>query len=87
MSYFFAVIAIVVVVNLYLLFKFNSRKKRNIGKETTRQRIETEKHHEELVRKLDFEQQDAERRVELKNKTLELYEQVRRQAEADEQDK
>jgi len=85
MTYFFAIIAIVVVVNIYLLFK-NSKRKRNVGKESTKQRIETEKHHEELVRKLGYEQEDALRRVELRNKTLEMYEQVRRQAEEQEQE-
>ena len=80
MPYLFAVIGIIVVFNFYLLFK-RSRKSRNIGKDATAQRVAMVKHHDDLVRKLNYEQADAARRVDLRNKTLEMYEQVRRNAE------
>ena len=85
MPYLFTVIAVVVVVNFFLLFRSRKRKS-NVGKKATDERIATVKRHEDLVRKLDFEQADAIRRVELQNKTFEMYEQVRRQVEAEEQE-
>ena len=86
MEYLFAIVGILVVFNFYLLFK-RSRKGRNVGKETTANRVAMEKSHDALVRKLNYEQQDAARRVELRNKTLDMYEQVRRQAQANEEQK
>jgi len=85
MPYLFTIIAILIIVNLFMLFK-RSRKSRNMGKDSKSERIATAKRHDDLVRKLDHEQADAIRRVELRNKTFEMYEQVRRQAEADEQE-
>ena len=85
MPYLFAIIAILVVANFYMLFRRN-KKKRDVGKDATSKRVATVKRHDDLVRKLDYEQADAKRRVELQNKTFEMYEQVRKQAEADEQE-
>ncbi|MCL2125624.1 MAG: hypothetical protein FWH33_06520 [Oscillospiraceae bacterium] len=76
MPYLFAVIAILVVANFYLLFR-RRNKGRNVGKTAKAQREAQVKHHADLVRKLDREQEDAARRVELRNKTLEMYEQVK----------
>ena len=84
MPYLFAIIAILVVANFYMLFR-RSKKSRNIGKETKADRIASVKNYDSLKRKLEFEQQDAIRRLELRNKTFEMYEQVRRQAEAEEE--
>jgi len=86
MPYIFTIIAILVIVNLYMLFK-RSKKGRNVGKNAAAERIATVKRHDDLVRKLDHEQADAQRRVDAQNKTFEMYEQVRRQAEANEQEK
>ena len=83
MPYLFAVIGILVVANFYLLFK-RGKKGRNVGKDATAERVATVKRHDDLVRQLDLEQMDAARRVELRNKTLDMYEEVRRKAEANE---
>ena len=48
------------------------------------ERAATVKRHDALIRKLDYEQRDAARRVELRNKTFEMYDQVRKQADIDE---
>jgi len=85
MPYLFAIIGLLVVLNFYMLFR-RSRKGRNVGKDATAERIATAKHHDDLVRRLDREQEEAARHVELRNKTLEMYEQARRQGEANEQD-
>ena len=79
--YLFAVIGILVIANLYFLLK-RSKKSRNVGKDAAAQRAATVKRHDALIRKLDYEQRDAARRVELRNKTLEMYDQVRKQAES-----
>ena len=83
MSYFFVIIALLVVANFYFLFK-RGKRGRNVGKKATEERIATVKRHDSLVRTLDLEQEEAARRVELRKKTFEMYEQVRRQAERDE---
>ena len=85
MPYIFIVVAIIIVANFYMLFRRN-RKSRNVGKDATAQRIAIVKSHDDLVRRLDHEQEEAARHVELRNKTLEMYEQARRQGEANEQD-
>ena len=80
MPYLLLIIGIVLVGNFYI---FYSRYKKNSAsaKRDIDSRNIAERHHEELKRRLDREQEDAARRVELRNKTLEMYEQVRRQAE------
>ena len=83
LPYLFVIIALLVAVNFYLLFK-RSKKSRHTRKESAAKHEETIRHHDNLVRKLDREQIEAARRVELRNKTLEMYEQVRKQAEAEE---
>ena len=80
--YLFAIIAILVIANLYFLLK-RSKKSRDVGKDAAAERVATVKRHDSLVRKLDYEQRDAARRVELRNKTLEMYDQVRKQANTD----
>ena len=80
MPYLFALIGALVVVNIFMLVK-RSRKTRDVGKDATAQRIATVKRHDALVRKLDREQEDAARRVELRNKTFEMYDQVRKQSD------
>ena len=80
-SYFILIIGALIVVNCFLLLR-RSKKGRNVGKEAAAEREATVKRHDALVRKLDREQEEAARRVELRNKTFEMYEQVRRQAEA-----
>jgi len=83
MEYLFAIAGILVIVNLYMFFK-RYKKGRYTRKNVESERMAIVKRHADLELKLKREQEDAARRVELQNKTLELYEQVRRNAEADE---
>ena len=85
MPYLFAIIAIVIVANFYMLFK-RSKRGRNVGKDVAAKRVASVKNYDDLKRKLDFEQQDAIRRIELRKKTWEMYEQVRKQAEEQEKE-
>ena len=80
MPYFFVIVALLVIVNFYFLFK-RGKRSRNIGEETKARRIASEKYHDDLVRKLDHEQEDAARRVDLQNRTFDMYDLVRKQAE------
>ena len=81
--YLFAIVGILVIANLYFLLK-RSKKSRNVGKDAAAERAATVKRHDALVRKLDYEQRDAARRVELRNRTFEMYDQVRKQTDIDE---
>ena len=80
MPYLFAIIGILIAANFYFLFK-RGKKGQNTRKNAAANRAATVKRHEDLIRKLDREQIEAIKRVELRNKTLEMYEQVRREAE------
>ena len=82
MPYILVIIALLVVVNFYLLF-IRSKRNRNVGKKATVDRIKAVKHHDDLIRKLDHEQEEAAKYVELRNKTLDMYDQVRKQNEFD----
>ena len=84
MSYIYAIIGIIIAGNFYMLFR-RSKKNRNSKKDAAAKRAAVTKNHDYLVRKLDFEQKEAARRVELRNKTLEMYKQVRKNAESDQQ--
>ena len=82
MHYFFVIVAVLVVLNFFFLFK-RSKKNRDVGKRATEDRKATVKAHGDLVRRLKYEQYDAARRIELRNKTFELYDQVRREHESE----
>ena len=86
MHYFFTIVGILIAGNFYMLFR-RSKKNRNFKKDSAARRAAVTKNHDYLVHKLDFEQKEAARRVYLRNKTLEMYEQVRKRAEADELNK
>ena len=81
MEYFFILIGILVVVNFYLLFK-RTKRSRFTKKNAQAERMANIKRRDDLIRKLDLEQKDAAKRVELRNKTFEMYEQVRQNAAA-----
>ena len=83
MHYFFALIGILAVGNVYMLSR-RTKKSRNVGKEATEDRIATVKRHDDLVRKLDQEQEDATKRVELQNKMFDMFKQVREEHKDDE---
>jgi flagellar biosynthesis/type III secretory pathway M-ring protein FliF/YscJ len=63
-----------------------SRTRSGDKKDPTEEREENANRHDDLVRKLDNEQEDAAKKVELKNKTLELYDQVRQDHEDNDND-
>ena len=56
MPYLFALIAIIIVANFYMLFR-RSKKGSNVGKDATAKRMATEKNYSDLVRRLDREQE------------------------------
>ena len=84
MPYFIVIVGLLVVVNFYMLY-VRSKSSRSVKKKATAERIKTVRQHDDLVRKLDHEQEEAAKHIALQNKTLDLYEQVRTQAEIDEQ--
>ena len=77
---FFLIIGIVILANFFLLFTRN-KKNRSAENKVKEERITTVRKHEQLKRRLVSEQENAARHVDLRRKTHELYEQVRRQAE------
>ena len=80
MTYFLTIIGILVAGNFYMLYK-RGKKSRSFKKDAAAERAAITKNRDYITRKLDIEQKEAEKRVELRNKTLEMYDQVRRQAE------
>jgi len=80
-----AIVFFIVAINFFMLF---FRLKKEGHHKTDRKapgEAEASKWRaKEIQRRLDREQEDAVRRVELRNKTLELYEQVRKNAENEE---
>ena len=83
MEYFFVIIALLVVVNFYLLFR-RGRKGRNVGKKATEARLAKVREHDDLVRKLNQEQAQAAKHVEMQNKMFEMFDEVRKKGEEDE---
>ena len=67
---------------LYIAFS-RSRKQRKAYDKSKTEYKKTVKQHEHLKRRLDHEQEAALRHIELRNKTLEMYEQVRQQSKDD----
>ena len=76
------IVFIVVIINLIMLY---FRIKKDFPKKQSKKAPEEEEaaiiRERVIHQKIEREQEDAERRVLLQNKTLELYEQVRRNAE------
>jgi len=81
MGYLVAIIFLVIIGNFFLLYKRFKRDRKPVVKPVDRQ-IAYEARHEEIQRIFDREQEEAERYIELRNKTFELYDQVRRNAAA-----
>ena len=76
MSYLFAIVGVVVLGNFYFLYSRN-KKNRKSAKTIKDEQMATMKRHHDMKNRLAHEHEDAERRVELRNKTLEMYHQVR----------
>ena len=85
-SFLLAIICLILVINAIMLYR-RVRKDRNpkIVKKAMSEKEAVLQRDKEIWRRLDNEQEQAARQVELRNKTLELYEQVRKNAEAEEQ--
>ena len=80
-AYIIAIVAFVIVLNFVMLF---FRLRRDRYRRPSRAAIEEEEaaalREREIWRRIDREQEAAAVRVELRNQTLELYEEVRRRA-------
>ena len=79
-----AYLMIIVLANFAVSVFYKRRA--NTGKDSAERREETVQRHDDLVRKLDHEQDEAAKHVEQRNRTLEMYEQVRKEHENDEDD-
>ena len=85
-GYVIAIILIVILGNAIIVFS-RYRRNRVETRDARESRIAAVRRNEELMRRDEHEQEDAAKRVELRNQTLGLYEKVRRRAETnDEQD-
>ena len=81
-----AIVFLVLALNFLMLF-IRLRKERRPGRNKKAALEEKDAviwRNKEIQRMLDYEQETAEREVELRNRTLELYEQVRRNAAVEE---
>ena len=77
-----AVLAVVValaVANIFLLYA-RGKKRRKSTKKLKEECIASVKRHEHLKNRLEHELEDASRRAELRNKTLDMYQQVKDRA-------
>ena len=83
----FGILLSIVFVVLLLNFVFWHRRHRKslkpVKKATTEERARVIRHNE-IQRRFEREQEDAIKYIELRNKTLALYDQVRKKAEASE---
>lgn len=83
---FVALLFIFLLFNVVLIFH-KGRKARQQMKQIKEERIAAQKREQSLKGDLSREQEEAERRIELQNKTFELYEQVRKKAAEDSEEK
>ena len=74
------IVLIIIAVNIFMVL----RRMRNLPPKTGRKAMDEEEalmyRHEKIQLMLDMEYEDAAKRVELRSKTWELYEQVRNSA-------
>jgi len=77
-KYLFIIVAVVVVLNFYMLFS-RRKKSRAFANKLKEERIASEKQVDDTRLKLDHEQARFARRAELQDNTFKLYEQVRAQ--------
>ena len=81
MGYLIAVIVIILLGNALFFYQHYKRNRKPVVRSTTEEKAALYREHE-IQRRIDREQEEAARHVELRNKTLALYEQVRKNAEA-----
>ena len=75
------IVVLVIVLNFVMLFiRLNRDRVRKPGRAAIEEEQAARWREKEMCRRLDREQEDAAHKVELRNKTLDLYEQVRRNA-------
>ena len=77
------VVFIVLVINFFVWFRRHGKSLRSSRKSMTEEHARVIRHNE-IQRRFEREQEDALEYIEKRNKTLDLYEQVRKQAEATE---
>lgn len=80
LGYLIAIIVFVIVGNFFLLFKRHKGDRKPSKKPALSESAASRIRDREIQRRIDREQEDAARRVDLRNKTFELYEQVRKNA-------
>jgi len=80
-AYLVAIIAFVIVLNFFMLFMRLKRDKAKKSAYPAAQEEQAAVHrHREIQRRLDREQEELAHIVEMRNKTFEIYAQVRKQA-------
>ena len=85
MKYVYAIMLVVIAVNFYMVFT-RHKKNRDERKRDANEQLASVKALKEVQRKLDTEQDNLAKRVELQNRTFELFDQVRKRALAGEYD-
>jgi len=80
-SFVIMIVFFVIAINFFMLFLRLRRTRRpRIVKAAMEEKEAAEWRDKEILRRLDHEQEEAAKAVELRNKTLALYEQVRKNA-------
>jgi len=86
-TFIIAVVFFILAANFFMLYRRLRRNRSGkSGKPAMEEKEAAKRRDREIQRRLDLEQEDAARSVELRNKTLELYEQVRKNAAASGED-
>jgi len=81
-----AVVFFVIVSNFFMLYMRTRKDRRpKSGRAAMSESEAMERRDRDIRRRIDLEQEECARQVELRNKTLDLYEQVRRKAAAAEE--
>jgi len=86
-AFLLVIVFLVISINFFMLYRRLRRERPGKpGKAAMQEKEAAKWRGREIQRRLDCEQEEAVRRVELRNKTFELYEQVRRKAAAAEKE-
>ena len=90
-AYIFAIVAIVIALNIYFLFarlRRGTTRHKRMGRAAVEEAKQALWRDKEVARRIAREQEDAIERLTLRNETLALYEEVRRRhAEEDQAEK
>ena len=86
-AYVIVLVVFVIAINFFMLFfRLRRDRYRKPGRASVEEAQAARWREKELQRRLDREQEEAAHRVELRNNTLALYDQVRRNAAAREKE-